>query len=908
MSVSPDRRAILRMIAAGAAASVAACSRPKQTIYPAVNLVDGTAPGAISRYATSIPLAGYGRGVTGLVVDDRPIKLEGLAAHPASMGATDLFTEVSILDLYDPQRLRTPTSPAGPASWGAFAKAAYERIAPRRGDGLAILTGRITSPTLRARIEALGRRYPGMRHVRWEPVNDDAALEASRAAFGRALTARPRLQDADVILTLGADPLGPGPDQVAHARHWAARRRQAPMPRLYAIEPSLTTTGAMADRRVAASPADLARACHALAAAWRGGDAQQLPAPLAKLVAQAARDLAGAKGRALVLAGEGQPAEVHAFAAWANGRLAAPVDWIAPVDSDPRPHGQSLAALSAELHAGKVDTLIVIGANPVYAAPPELRFAEAMKRAVLSVVATTIPNETSVAAHWQLPLSHALESWGDYRAPDGIASIAQPLIRPLHDSRSAIELIDLLADPAADADGYARVRDTWQSLGPDGWRQALIAGVVPSTVAAPVAVGQAPLVLPAIPSETGLALETRVSPNVYDGSFASNAWAQECPEPLTKEVWGSSARMHPRDMGRIGVLDGDLVRIARAHGVVTLPVRSVRGQAEGVVTLYTGYGRNGSGAVADGVGVNAWVLAGEGPTGVSKAGGNAPVLTTQHVFRLDAELAKLYPVVKPGEKTTPAKSQPTLVPPNPPNKDAPPQWAMAIDTDVCIGCNACVVSCQAENNVPVIGPDEIAMGRDMHWLRVDRYEVAETEGAGFQPVPCMQCEKAPCEPVCPVEASVHTAEGLNAQVYNRCIGTRFCQANCPYKVRRFNFLDYAGSSVWGDADDASIQAQRNPEVTVRSRGVMEKCTYCVQRISAAEHDADADAEHRPVGAVVTACQAACPTQAITFGRLDEPGPIREARADPRHYALLEELGTRPRTTYLARRVNPGDEA
>jgi len=340
--------------------------------------------------------------------------------------------------------------------------------------------------------------------------------------------------------------------------------------------------------------------------------------------------------------------------------------------------------------------------------------------------------------------------------------------------------------------------------------------------------------------------------------------------------------------------------------VVTLPVRSVRGQAEGVVTLFTGYGRSGSGAVADGVGANAWVLAGDGPLSITKAGGNAPVLTTQHVFRLDAELDKLYPVLKPGEATEPAAPQPTLVPPNPPNKDAPPQWAMAIDTDVCIGCNACVVACQAENNVPVIGPDEIAMGREMHWLRVDRYEVAETEGAGFQPVPCMQCEKAPCEPVCPVEASVHTAEGLNAQVYNRCIGTRFCQANCPYKVRRFNFLDYSGSSVWGDADDASIQAQRNPEVTVRSRGVMEKCTYCVQRIAAAEHDADA--AHRPVGKVVTACQAACPTQAITFGRLDEAGPIRDARADPRHYALLEELGTRPRTTYLARRVNPGDAA
>ena len=596
---------------------------------------------------------------------------------------------------------------------------------------------------------------------------------------------------------------------------------------------------------------------------------------------------------------------MHAFAAWANGQIGAPIDWIAPIDPDPRPHGDSLAALAAELHAGRVDTLIVIGANPVYAAPSDLQFAAAMGRAPLSVVATTTPNETGAAAHWQLPLSHPLESWNDYRAPDGTASIGQPLIRPIHDSRSAIELIDLIGNPAADTDGYVRVRETWHSLGEAGWQQALTVGVVAHS--APVKVGVEPAgpIATADAGPTGLALEIRVSPNVYDGSFSGNAWAQECPEPLTKEVWGSSARMHPRDMGRIGVLDGDLVRIARGAGAITIPVRNVRGQAEGVVTLLTGYGRTGSGAVADGVGANAWVLAGEGPLRVSKAGGNAPVLTTQHLFRLDAELDKLYPVLKPDEATEPAAPQPTLIPPNPPNKDAPPQWAMAIDTDVCIGCNACVVACQAENNVPVIGPEEIAMGRDMHWLRVDRYDVEQIDGAGFQPVPCMQCEKAPCEPVCPVEASVHTAEGLNAQVYNRCIGTRFCQANCPYKVRRFNFLDYSGSSVWGDADDASIQAQRNPEVSVRSRGVMEKCTYCVQRIAAAEHDADAS--HREVGAVVTACQAACPTQAITFGRLDQDGPIRDARGDPRHYALLEELGTRPRTTYLARRVNPGDE-
>ena len=907
MSGSFDRRAVLGMIAAGAAASVAGCSRPKERIYPAVTLPDGAAPGEVTRYATALPLGGYGRGVTGLVVDSRPVKLEGLAAHPASLGATDLFAEISILDLYDPQRLEAPVSAAGPGSWEMVARAIHERVSPRKGEGLALLTGRVTSPTLLARIAALRSRYPGMRHVRWEPVNDDAARAGAQRAFGRPLTARPRLEDAEVILTLGADPLGPGPEQIANGRRWASRRRRDPMPRLYALEPSLTATGTMADRRAAAGPADLARACHALAAALGGGnETPALPGPLADLIAAAARDLAAARGRALVLAGDGQPAEVHAFAAWANGRLAAPLDWIAPVDPDPRPHGESLAALAAELHAGRVDTLVVIGANPVYAAPPALRFAEAMKRTPLSVVAATVPDETGAAATWRVPLSHPLESWNDWRAPDGAASIAQPLIQPLRDSRSAIELVDLIADPAASADGYRRVRETWAALGEAGWRQAVASGIVPDTAAQPVATGDAPLVLPAIP-QARLALETRVSPSLYDGRFANNAWAQECPEPLTKEVWGSSARMHPRDMGRIGVLDGDLVRIARGASAITLPARSARGQAEGVVTLYTGYGRSQSGAVADGIGANAWALGGDGPLSVGKAGGHAPVLTTQHVFRLDAELDRLFPVLRPREAIPAAAPHPTLVPPNPPNRDAPPQWAMAIDTDVCIGCNACVVACQAENNVPVIGPDEIAKGRDMHWLRVDRYEVADLDGAGFQPVPCMHCEKAPCEPVCPVEASVHTSEGLNAQVYNRCIGTRFCQANCPYKVRRFNFLDYAGRSVWGDADDASVEAQRNPDVTVRSRGVMEKCTYCVQRIAAAEHDADA--AHRPVGAVQTACAAACPTEAITFGRLDEAdGEIPRARADKRHYALLGELGTRPRTTYLARRVNPGDEA
>ncbi|WP_197277255.1 4Fe-4S dicluster domain-containing protein [Sphingomonas profundi] len=895
-----DRRTLLGMIAAGAAATVAGCSKPDETIHPMVDQPDGTRPGETRRYATALPFAGYGRGVTGLVVNERPVKLEGLAAHPASLGATDVFTEVSILDLYDPQRLKAPVGPAGPSSWPAAARAMRERRSGQQGGRLALLTGRITSPTLLARIAALKAVYPGARHVRWEPFDDDAALAGAEAAFGRRLTLRPRLAEADVILCLDADPLGPGAEQVALARAWATRRRTGAMPRLFAIEPSPTATGAMADARAAATPREIALACRFLHARLAGAAPPALPPEVERVLLAAVAALAAARGRALVLAGDRQPAGVHAFAAWLNGQLGAPIDHIAPVDPDPAPHRAGLAALARDMHAGTIDTLIVIDANPCYAAPPALRFAEAMARVPLTIAATRMPDETSMRAKWRLPLSHPLEGWHDWRAPDGTASIAQPLIRPMWDTRTPSDVVDLLIDPAAGPASYARVRETWASLDAAGWRAAVAAGIVADTARAPEPVPAARLVLPPVPPPaTAIALTIAPSPALHDGRWSANAWAQECPDPLTKEVWGSSARMHPDDVAALAAEDGDLIRIGQGGAVVTLPVRAVAGQARRTVTLLAGYGRDGAGAIADGIGANAFALADHGPVRVERVGTRRPVVTTQHQFALAGELDKLFPVLAPQAAMPARPPLPSLLP-NPPAKGSPPrQWAMAIDTDVCIGCNACVVACQAENNVPAIGPAEMAVGRDMHWLRVDRYETAHA--TGFQPVPCMQCEAAPCEPVCPVEASVHDAQGLNVQVYNRCVGTRTCQANCPYKVRRFNFRDYAGASLWGDAADASVTAQRNPDVSVRARGVMEKCTYCVQRISAATRDEDAGGMPGPVA---TACQSACPTQAIRFGTLDDAA-IREARADPRHYALLEELGTRPRTTYLARRKNGG---
>ena len=894
-SLTPDRRTLLKMIAAGAAASVAGCSRPDQAIYPMVDQPDGTTPGRVRRYATALPLAGYGRGVTGLVVNERPIKLEGLAAHPASLGATDTFTELSILDLYDPQRSKAPAGPQGPSNWPAAARALQERLAGRRGAGFALLTGRVTSPTLLARIAAAKAVLPGMRHVRWEPFDDDAMLAGTALSFGQRLTPRPRLADADIVLLIDADPLGPGAEQVALARAWATRRRRQPMPRMISIESSPSASGAMADVRMAATPREIALACHFMHGRLTGDPAPDVPPALAQGLSAAVSALTAAKGRALVLAGERQPAEVHAFVAWLNAQLHAPVDYIAPVDPDPTPHQSGLAGLAHDMQAGRIDTLVVIDANPAYAAPAAFGFAQAMARVPLTVAATRIPDETSTRAHWQLPLSHPLEGWHDWRAPDGTASIAQPLVRPFWDTRCPSDMIDLLIDPAAEPASHDRVGQTWAQLGPAGWRAAVAAGVVPDTRASAETVGPARLVLPPIPAAT-TSVVVAPSPTLFDGRWSANAWAQECPDPLTKEVWGSSARMHPDDMTALNLADGDLVRIERG-GAVTVPARVVAGQAKGVVTLLAGYGRDRTGAIADGIGANAFALDPRMPVRIAKADGHKPVVTTQHQFALDGELAKLFPILAADATMPRGRPLPSLLP-NPPARDnAPSQWAMAIDTDLCIGCNACVVACQAENNVPAIGPADMAVGRDMHWLRIDRYDTSGT--TGFQPVPCMQCEAAPCEPVCPVEASVHDAQGLNVQVYNRCIGTRTCQANCPYKVRRFNFRDYAQTSLWGDAEDASVTAQKNPDVSVRARGVMEKCTYCVQRISEATHEADAGGTPGPV---VTACQAACPTQAIAFGTLTDPA-IREARADTRHYALLEELGTKPRTTYLARRRN-----
>lgn len=918
-----SRREALRLLAAQMALAVSGCGKPDEEILPYIRQPERVVPGEPLRFATTLPLAGYGRGAVGVCIDGRPIKLWGNRSHPASLGATDVFTEAAIFGLYDPDRSRTVLQDGAIASWDMLLKALLPRRdawRQNRREGLRLLTGRITSPTLLRQIDLLLAQNPGARWHAYEPIDDDAERAGTILAYGRPLTPLPRLGDADIVLTLDADPLGPGPDQIRNARAWSERRsRLDGLTRHYAVEAAPTLTGIKADERISLHPNRIEEIAAAVANAFGAGlPKPDLPRDVARFVEGCTRDLAERSG--LVLGGRTLSPECHALVHWINARLRAPVDFIEPVDTVRGRSPDRLDALAEDLHGGRVETLVVLGANPVFDAPAELDMAAALKRATFSLHLGPYRDETAALCSWHVPESHALESWSDLRARDGTASVVQPLIRPLYDTRTAHDLLAILSG-RMDAKTYDLVRETWRTVAGDDfetwWRKVLHDGVIAGTAATPlsVAVPAVPEIKPSRPSD-GLAIVLRPSDAVWDGRFANNAWLQECPSPIAKQVWGNALALGPEEARKRDLAEGDVVRIEFGGKAIEAPVAIIAGHAPGVASLALGYGRMRAGAIGTGVGVSAYPLRSLADpwlvqsVRLSKADRRDEILNTQNYVRLDGSRRDLFPTISIAQIAAGA-----AVPQTP---EKPPSlypdwsyeghaWGMVIDTAACIGCNACVVACQAENNVPVVGPEEIAQGRDMHWLRIDIYDhgTAERPQPGFQPVPCMHCEQAPCEPVCPVAASVHDHEGLNAQVYNRCVGTRFCEANCPYKVRRFNFFAYADGQEYANLGAEPFKAQKNPEVTVRTRGVMEKCTYCVQRISRARRAAER--EHRPLadGEVTTACQDACPTRAITFGDLNLAGSaVQAGKKGPRHYVLLGHLGTRPRTTYLAEVKNP----
>jgi MoCo/4Fe-4S cofactor protein with predicted Tat translocation signal len=897
LAEAPDRRQILKLMGACLALGLGGCDpgAPKGDIIPAVKAPPGIVPGVENFYATASVLDGYATGIRVCHQDGRPMRIDGNPEHPASLGAADPIAQARILSLYDPDRSQGVVNAGQLAGWDAFRAAFAGRrtgIAARKGAGLHVLTGTVTSPTLAAQLAQLQDLYPQMRWHQWQAVSRDAVRQGARLAYGQPVEAVYRPGEADVMLAIDSDLLSSAPGHLRHARDFARRRNPVagPMSRLYAVESTPDLTGLLADHRIVAGPREIHELLTALAAAILHDQA-----PEAGWTAALVADLKAHPGTALIHIGPHQPAEYHALVHALNEALAGrgkTFELIEPVEASPIDQAASLRDLIAAMVGGQVQDLMILGENPVFTAPDD--FAEALKRVPFSVSLGLERDETAEAATWHLPEAHPLEAWSDARAYDGTVTILQPQVQPLFGGHSAHELLAMLAGDGA-PDGEKLVHATWADR---DWHQALASGVVPDSAARR---SEARLVgapsLPA-PPDRPITLLLRPDPYLWDGRFANSAWLQELPRPLTKLVWDNPLLIAPALAKRLGVVSGEKVALKASDKSMIVPVWIQPGQAADCVTATRGFGRRRVGAVGQNAGFD-FVPLGDGPVSIEKAGGSYPLATTEHHNPLDAApegvvrhgtLAAF--TAKPGFLQSPGPPE-SIYPPQP---DNPVGWGMSIDLNTCIGCNACVTACQVENNVPVVGKDEVLREREMHWLRIDRYYEGPPEAPRvlLQPMLCMHCEEAPCEVVCPVGATMHDAEGLNVMVYNRCVGTRFCSNNCPYKVRRFNYFAFARDEV------RSIQA-RNREVSVRARGVMEKCSFCIQRIAAARIAADKG--DRPIrdGEVVTACQAACPTQAISFGNIrDAASAVARRKASPLSYALLDELNTRPRVTYEGR--------
>ncbi|HET8937914.1 MAG TPA: 4Fe-4S dicluster domain-containing protein [Polyangiales bacterium] len=932
-------------------ASVEGCiRRPVENILPYTDMPEYVNPGVASHYATAVSDCGEAIGVVGTSREGRPTKLEGNPEHPTSRGATSLWVQSSILDLYDPDRLRSPMQNGAPSDFAAFDKFFSEKVATLKqkgGAGLYILTQPSMSPTyVRAR-QLVVDRMPSSRIAVYTPVPNSNAREAARLALGVPAHAIYDYARAKVVLSLDSDFLGTDPGSTLASRQYANARDMesagASMNRLYAVEPTLSVTGSNADHRLRLAAQDIARYARALAAelasmgvelgpvgsAVRGAPGEGIPEQWIKVVA---RDLYKNRGQCLIVVGPRQPVAVHALAYALNralGNSGKTVTFTEPVDAQEPENFDSLKTLVSMINAGRVDTLLVLGGNPVYDAPADLNFAEALKKVPNSIAFNAYSDETASLCTWQVPRAHELESWGDQQSTRGDYSVQQPLIAPLWGGRTDAEVLGFVAgEPNWRA--YDLVKATVEGRGIKGevaWRKTLHKGIADTRFGA--VLGSTPLrdqeiaaAVQRLGSVAPLAANTfeavfAVDNKVLDGRFANNSWLQELPDPITRITWDNAALFAPSTAKQLQIKNGDMVRIKHGDRAIDIVAWLQPGTAAQSIILPLGWGRKAAGKVGNNKGFNVYplrTLAGphfvSGVT-VEKLAKTYPLSQTQEhdsmegrPLAVDATLAEY--------KNTP--NFPEYVTPDPAvtplwkmqDYSTGEQWGMTIDLNTCTGCASCVIACQAENNIPVVGKVEVARGREMSWLRIDRYYVGDNEDEpdiAFQPVGCQHCEVAPCENVCPVAATSHSPSGLNDIAYNRCIGTRYCMNNCPYKVRRFNFLNF------NQDIPETTQMQLNPSVTVRFRGVIEKCSYCVQRIEGARISArqKGRTELRD-GEVQAACAQACSTGAITFGNINDPNALVTRRRNrDRNYALLSEIGTRPRTRFLGKIRNPNPE-
>ncbi|MGI8735116.1 MAG: TAT-variant-translocated molybdopterin oxidoreductase [Pyrinomonadaceae bacterium] len=1025
-----ERRSFLKLMGASLAlAGLSGCVyQPPEKIVPYVRQPEESVPGKALFFATAATIGGIATPLLARSNEGRPTKVEGNPDHPNSRNAdpndrgssaTDLFAQASILDLYDPDRSDTVVYREEIRTWTAFLgemRTALDEQRAKQGAGIRFLTQTITSPTLASQLKDILTEFSQAKWHQYEPANRDNARAGAIMAFGQPVNTIYNFDQAKRVMSLDADFLSAAPGTLRYARQFAAARRvtegKHEMSRLYVVETTPTTTGASADHRWTVRPSELISIASTLAALSGANPTVELNMlhagfggePWQKAVVN---DLQQHKGASIVIAGNEAPPAVHALAHMMNGVLdnvGKTVNYTDPLESNSVDQRESLSDLVRDIDGGRVELLVILGGNPAYNTPADLKFdLNRLSKVKLRVHLSSHKDETSNLCHWHVPESHYLESWSDTRSFDGTVSIVQPLIEPLYGSKTAHEILAVFS-PQYDRKAYEIVREYWQRAGngfqvsraessrqeravaagsaqqsaptpattsappatatgdfESWWRKALHDGFVANSALAPKSVslktdfqkntnaGETPAVpvtdTQNLSPDNGFQIVFRTDPTIYDGRFSNNGWLQELPKPLTKLTWDNAALVSQATAQRLGLVNTigwkggeilvDNIRIDHGGKSIICPTWIMPGQPDDVVTLHLGYGREKAGRVGNTLGFNAydirtsdspWVASG---VSIAKVPGQYELAVTQLHFNMEGRdilrtstLAE-YEQSKTGsheganlehaEDHAASSAHPPTHVPRPDetlygdeHKYEGYAWGMAIDANSCIGCNGCVVACQSENNIPIVGKVQVLRSREMHWLRVDTYneghDSAHPEGTFFMPVPCMHCENAPCEPVCPVHATVHSAEGINDMVYNRCVGTRYCSNNCPYKVRHFNFLLYQ------DWETPTYQLMRNPEVTVRSRGVMEKCTYCIQRIQEAK--IGAELEDRPVrdGDIVTACQAVCPTEAIVFGNINDPNSrVARLKAESRNYSLLSDLNTRPRTTYLGALRNPNPE-
>jgi MoCo/4Fe-4S cofactor protein with predicted Tat translocation signal len=1004
-----ERRTFIKLMGASMAlAGLSGCVfQPPEKIVPYIKQPEEEVPGKALFYATAAPLFGPATPVLVRSNEGRPTKIEGNPDHPNNrpsdfatdvriqdprgFSATDIFTQASILSLYDPDRSQTLTYREDIRTWTSFVgqmRTALDEQRPKQGAGIRFLTETVISPTLGAQMKELLQALPQAKWHQYEPVNNDNPRAGAVMALGQPVNITYKFDLADRVLSLDSDFLSALPGSIRNAHDFMVKRRAVEenkeMNRLYVVETTPSNTGAKADHEWCVKPSEFEGIARALAAGSGGPE----------WVAAVSKDLQQHKGASIVIAGAQQSPIIHAIAHAMNsalGNIGKTVFYTDPLEVNSVDQRQSLQELIGDLDAGKVDLLVIIGGNPVYNTPNDLKFYfDRLKKAKLRVHLSFYKDETTQLCHWHVPQAHYLESWGDTRSYDGTITIMQPLIEPLYDGKTPHELLAVFSEQydrkpleivksywqqhwqasegqanqvqaagaGAGAQGAQPLTSSTQSNASQAasvdfeswWRKTIHDGFVPNSALSSKTLTVQNNWASQNPTATAAGAGNyevifRPDPSIYDGRFANNGWLQELPKPLTKVTWDNVALVSPNTAQQlIGEPDNGIGIHGREHYVpnidlsdqngnrITAPVWIMPGHADGVITIYLGFGREFHGRVAMGgssgpVGYNAYAIRTSyepwftNSLRVQKSTGQHMLATTQLHFNLEdpnfskeereIAVSETLEEFRKGKRPEDTSNEPSIYG-EPYNykkqaENAPNYaWGMAIDLNNCVGCNACTVACQAENNIPIVGKDQVMRSREMHWIRLDTYfkgfDPVKPEATHFMPVPCMHCENAPCEPVCPVHATVHSAEGLNDMVYNRCVGTKYCSNNCPYKVRRFNFF------LYNDWDTPQYQLMRNPDVSVRSRGVMEKCTYCVQRIQAVKIQSEIEGRRAQDGEIVTACQAVCPTEAIVFGDVNDPNSrVSKLKASERNYSLLGELNTKPRTTYLTELKNPNPE-